>query len=81
MVLLLARPQPRRKEPHLESCGDLTIFSRNADDGLTQTDCIDASGRPATPAPVTPERSPQTSIALSPDGKNFYFRLAQTGVG
>jgi hypothetical protein len=66
---------------YLGSCGDLTIVSRNADDGLTQTGCIDASGRPATPAPVTPERRPQTSIALSPDGKNFYLRLTQTGVG
>ena len=80
MVLLLARLSPDGRNLYLGSCGDLTIFSRNADDGLTQTGCIDASGRPATPVPVTPERRPQTSIGSAPTA-NFYLRLTQTGVG
>jgi DNA-binding beta-propeller fold protein YncE len=58
---------------YLGSCGDLTIFSRNADGGLTQTGCIDANGPPGQPCAGNTGTQPQTSIALSPGGKNLYF--------
>jgi DNA-binding beta-propeller fold protein YncE len=63
---------------YLGSCGDLTVFSRNArTGGLTQLPaldgCIDASGPPGHPCAGDTGTEPQTGIAISPDGKNLYF--------
>ncbi|HYZ77245.1 MAG TPA: hypothetical protein VE596_07705, partial [Gaiellaceae bacterium] len=63
---------------YLGSCGDLTVFSRNvATGGLTQLPapggCIDASGPPGRPCAGDTGTEPQTSIVLSPDGRNLYF--------
>jgi DNA-binding beta-propeller fold protein YncE len=64
---------PDERNVYLGSCGDVTIFSRNADGGLTQTGCIDANGPPSHPCAGNTGTQPQTSIVLSPDGKNLYF--------
>ena len=69
---------------YVGSCGDLTVFSRNAAGGLAQTGCIDASGPPGHACAGDTGTEPQTSIALSPDGRNLYFvfdvgRKAQPG--
>ena len=69
---------------YVGSCGDLTVFSRNASGGLTQTQCIDASGTPGHGCRGDTGTEPQTSIALSRDGRNLYFafnigRKAQPG--
>jgi DNA-binding beta-propeller fold protein YncE len=64
---------PDGRNLYLGSCGDLTVFSRNAAGGLTQVGCIDASGPPGHPCAGDTGTEPQTSIALSPDGKNLYF--------
>jgi DNA-binding beta-propeller fold protein YncE len=64
---------PDGRNLYVGSCGDLTIFSRNAAGGLTQTGCIDASGPPGHPCRGDTGTEPQTSIVLSPDGRNLYF--------
>jgi len=64
---------PDGRNLYLGSCGDLTVFSRNAAGGLTQVGCIDANGPPGHPCAGDTGTEPQTSIALSPDGKNLYF--------
>ena len=74
---------------YLGSCGDLTVFSRNAaTGGLTQLPapggCIDASGPPGRPCAGDTGTEPQTNIVLSPNGKSLYFaynigRSAQPG--
>jgi DNA-binding beta-propeller fold protein YncE len=58
---------------YVGSCGDLRIFSRDPTGGLTQTGCIDASGPPGHPCRGDTGTEPQTSIVLSPDGRNLYF--------
>jgi DNA-binding beta-propeller fold protein YncE len=58
---------------YLGSCGDLAVFSRNAVGGLTETGCIDASGPPGHPCAGNTGTQPQTSIAVSRDGRNLYF--------
>ena len=75
---------PNGRSLYVGSCGDLTVFSRNAAGGLTQTGCIDASGPPGHPCAGDTGTEPQTSIALSRDGRNLYFafnigRKAQPG--
>ncbi|HEX6700524.1 MAG TPA: hypothetical protein VF101_07310 [Gaiellaceae bacterium] len=64
---------PDERNVYLGSCGDLTIFSRNADGGLTQTGCIDANGPPGHPCAGDTGTEPETSIAITPDGKSLYF--------
>jgi DNA-binding beta-propeller fold protein YncE len=64
---------PNGRNLYVGSCGDLTIFSRSADGGLTQTGCIDANGPPGRPCAGNTGTQPQTSIAITPDGKNLYF--------
>jgi DNA-binding beta-propeller fold protein YncE len=58
---------------YVGSCGDITVFSRNAAGGLTQTACIDANGPPGHQCRGNTGTTPQTSIVLSPDGRNLYF--------
>jgi DNA-binding beta-propeller fold protein YncE len=75
---------PDGRNLYVGSCGDLTVFSRDAAGGLTQTACIDASGRPGHACAGDTGTEPQTSIVLSPDGRNLYFafnigRKAQPG--
>lgn len=75
---------PTGRNLYVGSCGDVTIFSRNASGGLKQTGCIDASGGPGHPCAGDTGTEPQTSIVLSRDGKNLYFafnigRKAQPG--
>jgi DNA-binding beta-propeller fold protein YncE len=64
---------PNGRSLYVGSCGDLTVFSRNAAGGLTQTECIDATGPPGHPCAGDTGTEPQTSIALSRDGRNLYF--------
>ena len=75
---------PDGRSLYVGSCGDLTVFSRNAAGGLKQTGCIDASGPPGRPCAGDTGTEPQTSIALSRDGRSLYFafdigRKAQPG--
>lgn len=75
---------PDGRSLYVGSCGDLTVFSRNAAGGLTQTGCIDATGPPGHPCAGDTGTEPQTSIALSRDGRNLYVafnigRKAQPG--
>jgi DNA-binding beta-propeller fold protein YncE len=75
---------PDGRSLYVGSCGDLTVFSRNAGGGLTQTGCIDATGTPGHPCAGDTVTEPQTGIALSRDGRNLYFvfdigRKAQPG--
>jgi DNA-binding beta-propeller fold protein YncE len=64
---------PDGRSLYVGSCGDLTVFSRNGAGGLTQTGCIDASGPPGRPCAGDTGTEPQTSIAVSRDGRNLYF--------
>ena len=64
---------PDGRNVYVGSCGDLTVFARNADGGLTQAGCIDATGPPGHLCAGDTGTEPQTSIALSPDGRNLYF--------
>jgi DNA-binding beta-propeller fold protein YncE len=64
---------PNGRSLYVGSCGDLTVFSRNAAGGLKQTGCIDASGPPGHPCAGDTGTEPQTSIAVSRDGRNLYF--------
>jgi len=75
---------PNGRSLYVGSCGDLTLFSRDAAGSLTQTECIDASGPPGRLCAGDTGTEPQTSIALSRDGRNLYFafnigRKAQPG--
>jgi DNA-binding beta-propeller fold protein YncE len=75
---------PDGRSLYVGSCGDLTVFSRSAAGGLKQVDCLDATGPPGHPCAGDTGTEPQTSIAVSPDGKNLYFafnigRKAQPG--
>jgi DNA-binding beta-propeller fold protein YncE len=75
---------PDGRSLYVGSCGDVTAFSRNGAGGLTQTGCIDASGPPGHPCAGDTGTEPQTSIAVSRDGRNLYFafnigRKAQPG--
>jgi len=64
---------PDGRNLYVGSCGDLTVFARNAGGGLTQTGCVDASGPPGHPCAGDTGTEPQTSLVLSPDGRNLYF--------
>lgn len=64
---------PDGRNLYVGSCGDLTVFSRSTAGGLVQTGCIDASGPPGHACAGDTGTEPQTSIALSPDGRNLYF--------
>jgi DNA-binding beta-propeller fold protein YncE len=69
---------PDGRNLYFGSCGDITVFSRDpASGGLTQLPgvdgCLDASGAPGHPCAGDTGTEPQTSIAISPDGKSFYF--------
>jgi DNA-binding beta-propeller fold protein YncE len=75
---------PNGRSLYVGSCGDITVFSRSAAGGLTQTGCIDASGPPGHPCAGDTGTEPQTSIAVSRDGRSLYFafnigRKAQPG--
>jgi DNA-binding beta-propeller fold protein YncE len=75
---------PDGRSLYVGSCGDLTVFSRNAAGGLAQVGCLDATGPPGHPCAGDTGTEPQTSIAVSPDRRNLYFafdvgRKAQPG--
>jgi DNA-binding beta-propeller fold protein YncE len=64
---------PDGRSLYVGSCGDLTVFSRNAAGGLRQIGCLDATGPPGHPCAGDTGTEPQTGIAVSRDGRNLYF--------
>jgi DNA-binding beta-propeller fold protein YncE len=64
---------PDGRSLYVGSCGDLTVFSRNAAGGLRQVGCLDATGPPGHPCAGDTGTEPQTGIAVSRDGRDLYF--------